>query len=484
MRPPLIRGAFAGELVVDNFAGGGGASTGIEAAIGRPVDFAINHSPEAIAMHRANHPETKHFCEDIWEVEPRDVVGSRRVGLAWFSPDCKHFSRAKGGPVARSKEIRSLAWVVIRWASLPPRQAPRVIVVENVEEFETWGPLDDFGQPIKAKAGETFREWLAQLQWCGYSVELTSLVAADYGAPTTRRRLFVVARRDRAPIAWPELTHGQGRAQGYRSAAEIIDWSHPVPSIFGRSKPLADATMRRIARGLERFVLKNPEPFIIPLTHHGQRRPHPMDEPLPTVTAAHRGELALVAPYLVQTSYGERPGQAPRVLDLHRPLTTVVAGGQKHGLCTAFLVRHFGGKNPPNGKALDQPVPTITTQDHHSLVEVALAHDEAAAVRAFLIKFYGTGGAVGLDEPLDTVTTKDRFGLVTVAGTQYRIADIGMRMLQPAELFAAQGFPPTYNIAPEINGKPISKTAQIRLAGNSVCPPVAQAIVAANARAA
>lgn len=503
-RPPIIRGAFDGELVVDNFAGGGGASTGIEAVLGRPVDFAINHNPEAIAVHKANHPETKHYCENIWDVDPRDVAAGRRVGLAWFSPDCKHFSRAKGGPLARSKEIRALAWVVIRWASLPPRQAPRVIVVENVEEFQTWGPLDEDGAPVKAQAGETFREWLCQLQWCGYHVELKSIVAADHDTPTTRRRLFIVARRDGAGIAWPEPTNGPGRARPHRPAAEVIDWSIPCPSIFGRQRPLADATMRRIARGLERFVLRAPRPFIVPLTHHNDARTHDLDEPLRTVTAVHRGEFALVSPYLIQTSYGEREGQAPRVLDLHRPLGTVVAGGQKHGLCAAFLSKHYGGNESP-GSHLGRAIDTITAQDHHALTAawltklygtstgadvraplptVTASGQHLAAVRAFLVKFYGTGGAVGLDEPLDTVTTHDRFGLVMVDGEPYRIVDIGMRMLQPHELFAAQGFPATYKIAPDYNGKPLSKTAQIALAGNSVCPPVAAAIVGANARAA
>ena len=311
-RPPVTRGAFEGELVVDNFAGGGGASTGIEAAIGRPVDFAINHNPEAIAVHAANHPETKHYCEDIWDVDPREVAGSRRVGLAWFSPDCKHFSRAKGGPLRRSKEIRALAWVVIRWASLPRRSAPRVIVVENVEEFETWGPLDDTGAPIKARAGETFREWLYQLQWCGYEVELKSIVAADHDTPTMRRRLFIVARRDGAGIAWPEPTNGPGRARPHRPAAEIIDWSIPCPSIFGRAKPLAEATMRRIARGLGRFVMRSPEPFIVPVTHQGDARVHGI------------------------------------------------------GLCAAFLSKHYGGNESP-GSHLGRAIDTITARDHHAL---------------------------------------------------------------------------------------------------------------------
>ena len=253
------------EIFVDNFAGGGGASTGIVAARGRPVDIAINHSPEAIAMHAANHPDTKHFCENIWEVDPREACGSRRVGLAWFSPDCTHFSKAKGGQ-PRSKEIRGLADVVIRWARAV---RPRVIVVENVEEFMDWGPLGDDGKPVAARKGEDFRRWLGELTACGYAVEYRRLVAADYGTPTTRRRFVAVARCDGRPIVWPEPSHGKGRAHPWRPAAEIIDWSLPCPSIFARKRPLADATLRRIAAGLRRFVVESPSPFIVPVKTWG-----------------------------------------------------------------------------------------------------------------------------------------------------------------------------------------------------------------------
>ena len=276
-RTPIIRAAFDRELVVDNFAGGGGASTGIEAAIGRPVDIAVNHSPAAIAMHRANHPDTQHYCEDIWEVDPVEACGGRPVGLAWFSPDCTHHSRAKGGK-PRKKEIRGLAWVVIRWAK---KVRPRVIMLENVEEFASWGPLVKDGYPIKSKAGETYRQFIGKLSDLGYVVNDKPLVCADYGTPTIRKRLFVIARCDGGPVAWPEPTHGEGRPEDWIPASEIIDWSLPCPSIFDRKKPLVEKTMRRIAAGLKRFVIDTGEPFIVPVTHGGgYNRSHSFQLPL------------------------------------------------------------------------------------------------------------------------------------------------------------------------------------------------------------
>ncbi len=536
MRAPVLRAALDG-LVVDNFAGGGGASTGIEAAIGRPVDIAINHDAAAIAMHTANHPETRHYQEDVWAVDPREACAGRPVALAWFSPDCTHFSRAKGGK-PREQKIRGLAWVVVKWAE---SVRPRTIIVENVEEFQTWGPLRDDGTPDPGRAGEEYRAWLAKLVDLGYDVQPRVLVAADYGTPTTRKRLFLVAtRRDAgAAPAWPEATHGRGRAEAWRPAAEVIDWSLPCPSIFDRARPLADATLRRIALGVKRYVLESASPFIVPLTHHGAPRADGLREPLRTVTAAHRGELALCAPTLVQTGYGEREGQTPRALDIGQPLGTVVAGGAKHALVTAFLAKHYGGVV---GQQVRLPLGTVTSQDHHSLVTAHLVShygqsvgrgvDEPvpavtaggqghhgvvtshltkfygtsvgadareplptvtgggqylAEVRAFLVQYYGADGreqAQGVLAPLRTVTTKARFGLVTVAGVDYEIADIGMRMLQPHELFAAQGFPEDYDTRPLVNGKPITKTDQIRLCGNSVCPPLAEAIVRSNMKAA
>lgn len=493
---------IAEELVVDLFAGGGGASTGIEQAIGRHVDIAINHDPEAVALHAMNHPQTQHFVSDVFEVDPRQVTEGRPVGLLWASPDCKHFSKAKGGkPV--SKKIRSLAWVVVKWARLV---APRVIFLENVEEFQTWGPLGADGRPCPDRKGLTFRRWVRELQREGYVVEWREMRACDYGAPTTRKRLFLVARRDGLPIVWPKPTHGPG-LKPYRTAAECIDWTIPAPSIFERARPLADNTLRRIARGVMRYVVNAAKPFIVHMAH-GEGKPggvqrwgsgaHSIDKPMPTITT--KAEHMLAVPTLVQTGYGERPGQAPRSLDLHAPLGTVVGCGQKHALVAAFLAKHYGGNETP-GTPLDRPVDTITTQDHNALVASSLVKlrgtssaapvDEPlhtvsaqgthhAEVRALLIKFYGTDQDPRLDEPLHTITTKDRFGLVVVQGEVYEIADIGMRMLEPRELYRAQGFPDSYLIDRRADGTPLPKHAQVRMVGNSVSPVAAQALVAAN----
>lgn len=453
------------ELIVDNFAGGGGASTGIEWALGRSPDIAINHSPEAIAMHAVNHPNTKHYCENVWKVDPLEATGGKPVGLAWFSPDCTHFSKAKGAK-PKSKKIRGLAWVVYHWAKTV---RPRVICLENVEEFADWGPLLEDGRPCPARKGLTFRRWWRQLENLGYELDARELVACDYGAPTSRKRLFIIARCDGQPIRWPDPSHGPG-LQPYRAAAECIDFELPCPSIFCRKKPLAEATLRRIARGVMRYVVNARQPFLVvtlrgteashigssaspitdplrtisaggthhalvapvvaPLTHQGERRVHPAREPLPTITGANRGELALIAPTLINTRNGERHGrhgeQAPRVYDIQKPYATVTAQGS-----------------------------------------------QGALVAAFLLKYYGAGQGQRIDEPIHTITAKDHFGLVTVRGEPYRIADIGMRMLQPPELYRAQGFPADVKLIG-------SKTSQVELCGNSVSPPVAAAIVRAN----
>jgi DNA (cytosine-5)-methyltransferase 1 len=461
----LMSSLLGKELVVDNFAGGGGASTGIEAAIGRSVDIAINHDAEAIAMHTANHPATEHYCEDVFSIDPVKVTNGDPVGLAWFSPDCKHFSKAKGGkPV--SKNIRGLAWVVVRWAETV---RPRLIMLENVEEFQTWCPLLEDGRPDPTRKGETFREWVSKLRALGYVVEWRELKAADYGAPTSRKRLFVIARCDGQPIVWPEPTHGKGRLP-YRTAAECIDWSIPCPSIFERKKPLAEATMRRIVRGVRRYVIEAAEPFIVTMRgtddSHIDQSVRSIREPVRTVSSAGMHH-ALAVPTLIQTSYGERKGQAPRVPGLEKPIGTLMAQGQKHALVAAFLARHYGG-HENDGSDLRIPFHTVTAKDHHSLVH------------AFLIKYYGVDQNPEMLEPLHTVTTKHRFALVTVAGEQYYIADIGMRMLAPHELFRAQGFRSDYIINPLVKGKPLTKTAQIRMCGNSVCPPLAEALVRAN----
>ncbi|MGB3806600.1 MAG: DNA cytosine methyltransferase, partial [Erythrobacter sp.] len=497
----------------ENFAGGGGASSGIEAALGRPVDVAINHDAEAIAMHKANHPATRHFCQSIHSIDPQEactVDGRvRPVLLAWFSPDCKHFSKAKGGkPV--EKRIRDLAWVVIHWVERLGPKAPQIIMLENVEEFRTWGPLGDDDRPCPKRKGETFDLWVRRLRKHGYEVEWRELRACDYGAPTIRKRLFLIARRDGKPIVWPEPTHGPDRGQPWRPASDIIDWSIPCPSIFERDRPLAEATCRRIAAGIKRYVVDEPEPFIVPVCNSGwnQGRTWPASEPLRTITTAKGGEFAIASPTLIQTGYGERPGQAPRVPGLEKPLGTIVSGGGKHALVAAFMAQHNSaraGVNP--GRSASSPMGTITgrgTQQQlvtSNLVKlrgtsrdgqpvskplhtVSAGGTHFAEVRAFMVKYFSEGGQWGsLDHPLGTVTTRDRFGLVTVSigGMEYAICDIGMRMLTARELFNAQGFAPDYIIDLERpDGKPLTKTAKVRMCGNSVSPVHPESLVRAN----
>jgi len=573
-------------LIVDNFAGGGGASTGIEAALGRAVDIAINHDEAAIRMHEVNHPGTRHIRNNIWQIDPREVTGGQHVELAWFSPDCKHFSKAKGGK-PREKSIRDLAWVVVLWAQ---RARPDVILLENVEEFRTWGPLCEEGRPIKDRAGETFNKWTRELRKAGYKIQWKELRACDYGAPTIRKRFFMIARRDGKPIVWPAPTHGKpdspevlsGKRKPWRTAAEIIDWSIPCPSIFERKKPLAENTLRRIAHGIMKFVVNNPSPFIVPLTHHGSaERSYGMDKPLPTVTGANRGEMALietsVAPFatyaqhgganrsiedplhtvtaskkdqncvataVLSPFYGDKNGkprssndidqplrtqtvenrfglvaafmqkfaQNGKGYDPEEPLHTVMAGAPRHAVVCAHIEQANGGPNNENlaGRAADEPLSTVTksgsqqrlvtsnliklrgTSDDHirgSAVSVeepvntiSSGGIHAAEVRAFLIKYYGTDQDPRFEEPLHTVTTKDRFGLVTVTieGEEYVIIDIGMRMLSPRELFNAQGFPPDYIIDRDADGQAMTKTSQVARCGNSVCPPLSEALVRAN----
>jgi DNA (cytosine-5)-methyltransferase 1 len=650
------------ELIVDSFAGGGGASTGIEMALGRSPDFAINHDPEALALHAANHPHTVHLSKNVWHVDPLEIVNGAPVGLAWFSPDCKHFSKAKGGkPVKR--HIRDLAWVVVHWAK---RVRPRVIMLENVEEFRDWGPITAEGKPCPDRKGQTFQAWMAELKRLGYRVEWRELRACDYGAPTIRKRLFLIARRDGRAIVWPEPTHGKptdpdviaGRKLPWRTAAEIIDWSLPCPSIFltkeegrkvGCNRPLADATMARIAKGVKRYVLDAAKPFIVSVAHgySGGRREYPLEEPIGTVTSGgishgvvvphvsyaqqggrvrsaedplhtvtastkdqntvvapilaphvmtmrsaqkpHNGAdepthtitaggagLSLVAPQLV--GCGGRAGQSrPRGLDepMHTatakadtcltaahltkfntgatgsdaeaPVPTVTAAHSEYhpggavplGLVAASIVKQNFGSKPCS--AVDEPLHTVTTQgNRHQLTAAFLAQHNtgvvghtveaplstvtaggdrgmsqqavvsagmlnlrgsdrrgadvdaplntvtgggthAAEVRAFLLKYYGsTEDGQGVEDPLHTVTALPRFGLVTIEGELYEIADIGMRMLKARELYRAQGFPDTYRIDIEFNGRPLPQSSQTRMCGNSVCPPMARALVAAN----
>lgn len=616
-----------GELIVDNFAGGGGASTGIELATGYSVDIAINHDPEAIKMHMANHPNTKHYCENVWAVDPVKACKGHPVALAWFSPDCKHFSKAKGGK-PKDKFIRGLAWVACRWAGLV---RPRVIMLENVEEFKTWGPLNRGHHPIKAKQGKTFERFVQQLTDLGYEVQFRELVAADYGTPTMRKRFFMIARCDGRPIVWPEPTHGPAESEAvkvgllkpYVGAYTQLDFSLPCPSIFDTSeeikekygiravRPLAPKTMERIARGLKKFVLENPEPFIIQCNHGGERRPNDIREPMPTITGKHG--YGVVEPYMIPIGYGERDGQAPRVHDIEKPLPTIVGSG-KHYLCEPYMVqigqtgftadrskdvreplttivsknehcliepklapiidKAYGGNYAGGGSRVDEPIDTITTVDHNRLVEATLApcimcnnennvganvenplptittgnrnfvvaptliqyHSETAKdevrgqtimdpimtvdssnryglvtsflskfyksgvgqdireplhtvttspghfgeVRAFLVKYYGQGTGQEITEPLDTITSRDRFGLVTIEGVDYQIVDIGLRMLEPRELYGCQGVPDDYIIDHDCDGKAISRSEQVKKCGNMVCPSIPAALVRAN----
>lgn len=640
-RPPVLRTWFDDDaIIVDSFAGGGGASSGIEAALGRSPDVAINHDPEAIAMHAINHPTTRHYIEDVWSVDPREATGGRPVGFMWASPTCTFFSKARGGALSpEAIKIRALAWVTVRWAAAVK---PRVIALENVEEFEKWGPLHrqhtdgccgvacvagcTFGtrpknrrtgrdgkgrlikrhvagcpgvacssacrihKPIKSREGETFRAFVTKLGRYYKHVEHRVLRACDFGAPTTRKRLFLLASDE--PIRWPAPTHGPGRALPHRTAAECIDWTIPCPSIFERDEPLKDKTLARIARGIRKFVIDNPRPFLVPPAYGdkggtdvrvnsidapvpticGNRGGHavvtPMlmkvksyggggndaasvEEPLRTITASKRGEFALAVPYLVHRSNGERPGQAPRVYDVNEPLRTAVAGGIKHAACVAMLIKHNGGNNDAHGSSgqhVDEPMHTLATHNTKAVTVAHLvrynsensdgsargqgmdapvstldcanriglvashlvklrgtseAHLDASAsgmdepvptvsasgthvaqVAAFLVRYNGESTGQIADAPLGTVDTTDRYGLVTVVidGEEYVIADIGMRMLTPRELYRAQGFDEDYEIAPTFDGKQLSKTAQIRMVGNSVCPPIAAAIVRSQLR--
>jgi DNA (cytosine-5)-methyltransferase 1 len=574
-----------GELIVDNFAGGGGASTGIEMATGYSVDIAINHDPEAIKMHKANHPNTKHYCENVWAIDPVKACNGHPVGLAWFSPDCKHFSKAKGGK-PKDKNIRGLAWVALRWAGLV---RPRVIMLENVEEFKTWGPLNRGHHPIKEKQGKTFERFVQQLRNLGYEVEFRELIAADYGAPTMRKRFFMVARCDGKPIVWPEPTHGPadseavkvGLLKPYVGAYTQIDFSRPCPSIFDTSeeikekygiravRPLAQKTMDRIARGFKKFILDNPEPFIIQCNHGGERRPNDIREPMPTITGKHG--YGIVEPYMVQI--GQTGFTKDRSKDVREPLTTIVSknehcliepmlapymgtnttnhpGGNcrdpihtittgnqqclisptliqyhsetakdevrgqlieepimtvdssnRYGLVTSFLHKYYDGGYKGAGESMEKPLPTVTAWDHNSVVTANLIQmnnhcdgrdmrdpiptitagdGHFGEVRAFLVKYYGQGTGQDLKEPLDTIPTHDRFGLVTIKGVDYQIVDIGLRMLEPRELYGCQGFPDDYIIDHDYTGKTYPRSEQVRRCGNAVCPPIPAALVRAN----
>lgn len=558
------------ELFVDNFAGGGGASTGIEMAIGRSVDIAINHDPAAIAMHKVNHPSTKHYCENIFEVQPKEACGGNSVALAWFSPDCRHFSRAKGGkPV--DKNIRGLAWVTIKWAY---EVRPRVIMLENVPEIQTWGPLGSDGKPIKDREGETFNAFLSVLssigldkkhpaftEMCealeikteskmaddlsrglGYNIEYDELVSADYGAPTTRKRFYMIARCDGKPILWPIPTHAKkntelvksGKRKPWRAVAECIDFSIPTKSIFERDKPLAENTLRRIARGIKKFVIDNPEPFIVNVNHGGDCfRGQSIKEPLHTITAKHgfgiitptitaigqqgsnsdrsrsvseplstvvtKNEHILVAPTLIQY-HSEQSEKEVRGQQVDEPIMTIDTS-PRYALSVAHIMKNYGGGYKGAGSAADAPLGTVTSIDHNSLVTahimtmrnnmdgqrideplstISCSGAHHAEVQAFLIKYFSNGTPKSINEPLDTITTKDRFAMVTIHGVDYIITDIRMRMLQPRELFSANGFPKNYIIDRDADGNEYKKVQQVAKCGNAVTPQVPAALVRAN----
>ena len=441
-----------GELIVDNFAGGGGASTGIELATGYSVDIAINHDPEAIKMHKANHPNTKHYCENVWAVDPVKACKGHPVALVWFSPDCKHFSKAKGGK-PKDKNIRGLAWVACRWAGLV---RPRVIMLENVEEFKTWGPLNRGHHPIKAKQGETFQKFVQQLTDLGYEVQIRELIAADYGAPTMRKRFFMIARCDGKTIVWPEPTHGPadselvkaGFLKPYVGAYTQLDFSLPCPSIFDTSeeikekygiravRPLAKKTMDRIGKGLKKFVIDEDEPFIV-------------DGKMPSLIQYH--------------SYNGNDVRGQKITD---PLMTL-DGSNRYGLVCAFVSKFY---KSGVGQDIREPLHTVTTSPGHF-----------GLIMAYLIKYYGSEeGGHDIRDPLDTLTSKDRFGLVEVYGTKYQIYDIGLRMLEPKEQYRCQGFPDDYIIDHDYTGKIYPRSEQVRRCGNAVCPPIPAALVRAN----
>ena len=579
------------EIIVDNFAGGGGASTGIEMEVGRSVDIAINYDIQAIRMHMANHPDTEHYCESVWDIDPLKVCRGNPVGLAWFSPDCKHFSKAKGDK-PKDKAIRGLAWVALRWAGLV---RPRVIMLENVEEFQSWGPLNRRHRPIKSKKGYTFNKFIQQLENLGYVVEFKELVAADYGAPTMRKRFFMIARCDRLPIIWPERTHAPtgskevhaGICKPYVGAYTQIDFDMPCPSIFETSKeikekygicakrPLAENTMKRIARGMQKFVINNNDPFIIQVNHSGAdwHRSKDIKEPLPTITSRHgfgfatpyitqigqtgftenrskpmetplttivsKNEHCLIAPTLIQY-HSETNKGGVRGQELQDPIMTVDSSN-RYGLVSAFIQKYFDGGYKGAGSGLADPLHKVTSIDKNSLCTAHIVKmkgnnigqnpktplqtitaggqhygeiravmeplntsfivqqqgksigkdlreplntmtgvNHMAEVRAFLIKYYGQGTGQDIKKPLDTVTANDRFGLVQIQGVDYAIVDIGLRMLEPKELYGCQGFPEDYIIDRDHEGKSYSKAEQVMKCGNAVPPPFAAALVKSN----
>lgn len=576
-----------GEIIVDSFAGGGGASTGIELALGRIVNAAINHDPAAIRMHEANHPYTEHYQASVWDVDPEAVCRGRPVALAWFSPDCKHFSKAKGAALV-DRKIRGLAWIALRWAA---KVRPRVIILENVEEFQTWGPVRK-GKPVKKLAGTTFQKFIGQLRALGYSVEWRELVAADYGAPTTRRRLVLIARCDGRAIVWPERTHAprdsaevrSGKLQPWRSAAEIIDWSLPCPSIFSTKdeiherygisavRPLADNTMRRIIRGVDKFTIKSGAPFIVECNHSGGGHVTDSQEPCKTITAKHTGGICrpILAPLTmtntsnsvgvpvsapmntVRTGGGGgqmlvttslmcigQTGGGNRIRSLHEHAPTTVSKQEACLVASSLIQYHTEKTENARAAGLDKPICTVDAANRYGLtcanlveyygggrpldvqspMHTVTSHDREAVVAAHVVKYKRDEVGTRPSEPLPTQTAGGVFGcckavlckigtserlhywpqirdllnrycgyalgtddllLLSIGGAPYYIADIGLRMLSPRELYNAMGFPPDYIIDHDAAGKPYPKTQQVARCGNAVCPPMAAAVVAAN----
>lgn len=509
---------FLDEIIVDNFAGGGGASTGMELATGRPVAIAINHDPDAILMHRTNHPYTEHLQASVWDVDPREVCRGRPVGLAWFSPDCKHFSKAKGAALV-DRNIRGLAWIVLRWAGTV---RPRVIILENVEEFVTWGPVRK-GKPVKKKAGQTFQKWKRQLLELGYQVEHREIVAADLGAPTTRKRFVLVARCDGRPIVWPERTHGprdseevrDGRLLPWKSAAEIIDWSVPCYSVFASKRelkekygvnavrPLADNTMRRVIRGVDKFTIRSGHPFIVECNHGGDGHARSTEEPVNTVTRKYTGGIC--TPALVPFTFSNTGGSVGE--SLRGPIGTVRTAGSQVLAAANIIQYHTEQTENVRANGLRMPLPTVTAVDHNA---VAAAH---------IVEFKGRDIGQDADRPLRTITASagefadcraelmeagsqdlmhwpevrdllnrhcgyemadDEILLLEIGGGLYFIADILLRMLTPRELYNAMGFPPDYIIDRDYLGNEYGKTKQVARCGNAVCPPMAMALVRAN----
>jgi len=574
------------EIVVDFFCGGGGAGTGLEIGLGRAVNVAKNHSPQAISMHTVNHPGAQHFTTDVFEGDPDAECGGKAVGWFHMSPDCTHHSQAAGGQ-PRKREIRNLSWIGLKWGG---KKRPRVISLENVKQILQWGRLiakrdkatgrvvklggevaapgevvpvgQQFLIPDPKQRGRTWRRFVALLEGMGYVVEWRVIRACDFGAPTSRERLFMIARCDGQPIVWPEPTHAKNPVKGqqkWKTAADCIDFTDLGKSIFGRKKDLAPATLRRVAKGMKKFVIDSATPFIVPIanwsgetvqsageplrtitsypkggafsvvspiiapaTHQGSDRINDPLEPLPTITsggnyqrpagAAHAMGISTV--FMAQMNGGFNTTDAKSVedpmttvtntgsqqqlvaanlvhlrgncdaRDVNDPLHTVSASGQHHGLVSAFMERAFGGSV---GQGLEDPAPTITAGGggKSSLVSLTLSPEhEAGALRvaAFLISYYGTENISACDSPAPTITTKDRLAMVTVMvkGTPYVIVDICLRMLKPAELYKAQGFPADYIISHGADGKPFTKTQQVHMCGNSVSPPPMAALARAN----